>query len=194
MRRLAILALLLAGCDPSSLVGEPPPPPPPGMPGPAPDAAAQAWLDQHNAVRAGAFPGVTLSPAPSPALPALGWSASAAAVAQAWAQNCVYEHNAGRGRRGENIAANYPPGSATSHAVVGWWAGEAPDYDYASNTCASGRVCGHYTQVVWRDTTAVGCARATCSGGTPPAGWSGSWEFWVCNYEPPGNYSGQRPY
>jgi len=190
--RLAPLpALLLAACGPISLPGAPAPPP--GTPGPAPDAAAQAWLDAHDAVRAGTFPGVTVSPAPSPALPALGWSAAAAAVAQAWANGCAYAHNPNRGPRGENIAANHPPGSATPTTVVGWWAGEWSDYDYASNTCGAGKVCGHYTQVVWRGSTAVGCARATCTTGSPFGG-GGSWDLWVCDYEPPGNYSGQRPY
>jgi hypothetical protein len=193
MRRpLPLLAFLLAACDPSSLLD--PPTAPGGTPGPAPDAAAQAWLDSHNAVRAGTFPGVTLSPAPSPALPPLGWSAAAAAVAQAWAQGCNYAHNPGRGQRGENIAAATGLGSATAATVVGWWAGEWPDYDHASNGCAAGKVCGHYTQLVWRTTTAVGCAHVTCTGGTPPAGWSGTWDFWVCDYEPPGNWVGQRPY
>jgi hypothetical protein len=72
------------------------------------------------------------------------------------------------------------------------WAAEAPDYDYATNTCKAGQVCGHYTQIVWRSTTAVGCAFRTCTTGSPFG--SGSWDFWVCDYAPPGNYVGQRPY
>jgi hypothetical protein len=195
-RALLVLAALLglhaAACDPSALTDRPAPSP--GTPGPAPDATAQAWLDAHNAVRAGTFPGVTVSPVPSPALPALGWSAPAAAVAQAWAQGCTYQHNPGRGPRGENIAAYSAVGAGTSGSVVGLWAEEWPDYDYAANACAAGKVCGHYTQLVWRTTTAVGCARATCAGGSPPAGWTGAWEYWVCNYEPPGNWVGERPY
>ena len=57
-----------------------------------------------------------MTPVPSPSLPALGWSASAEAVAQAWANGCVYQHNAGRSAdgvsRGENIAATAPGGRA----------------------------------------------------------------------------------
>ncbi|MEM6522020.1 MAG: CAP domain-containing protein, partial [Cyanobacteria bacterium P01_C01_bin.70] len=44
--------------------------------------------------------------------------------------------------------------------VVAAWVAEKADYDYASNSCASGKVCGHYTQIVWRETTAVGCGVA----------------------------------
>ena len=172
-----LVAILLASCEPL-------PAPPPE---PTPSAEAQAWLDQHNAVRARAVP-----PPPSP-LPQLTWSAEAAAVAEAWAANCVYQHNAGRGPRGENIAANTPPGSQTLASIVGLWASEAADYDYANNTCAPGKECGHYTQLVWRDTLRVGCAHRTCTANSPFGGGA-SWDFWVCDYEPPGNFVGQKPY
>jgi hypothetical protein len=36
---------------------------------------------------------------------------------------------------------------------------------------------GHFTQVVWRATTHVGCGTASCTGLV----------LWVCNYDPPGN-------
>lgn len=161
---------------------------------PAPDALAEEWLAAHAAVRANA------TPAPAPPLAPLGWSASAAAVAQAWADRCEYRHNPGRGDLGENIAANAPAGGYTATAIVGLWASEAPFYDLASNTCDASNpdndagTCGHYTQLVWRDTALVGCARRTCTTGSPFAGSTGSWDFWVCNYDPPGNWVGQRPY
>jgi hypothetical protein len=151
-------------------------------------------------VRAGTLGGVTVSPAPSPPLPALDWSASAEAVAQAWASGCVYQHNGGRSAdgipRGENIAATAPGGraDATPAYVVGLWAGEWPDYTYATNSCAAGKVCGHYTQLVWRGTTRVGCARARCTTNSPFGASFPTWDFFVCDYEPPGNYAGQRPY
>ena len=175
MRWLLPLLCTIA-CEPSMQATAPPP-----------TAEAQAWLDAQNAVRAAA------APAPSPPLPALTWSADAAQVAQAWANNCAYQHNANRGARGENIAADAPPGAWALANVVGAWAGEAADYDYATNTCAQGKICGHYTQLVWRDTLRVGCAHAVCNTGSPFAGQS-SWDFWVCDYEPPGNFVGQKPY
>jgi len=42
---------------------------------------------------------------------------------------------------------------------------------------------GHYTQVIWKNTTEVGCGVARSNQG----------EIWVCNYNPPGNYQGQNP-
>ena len=66
--------------------------------------------------------------------------------------------------------------------VVGVWAAEARDYSYRANTCHG--VCGHYTQLIWSDTREVGCAVAR----------DASREVWVCNYDPPGNWVGVRPY
>lgn len=156
---------------------------------PGPDASAagdplvEAWLKEHNDVRAGA------KPTPSPALPALTWNASAASVAAAWAANCTWKHNSGRGNYGENIAAaTY---ALTPAQVVSDWASESADYDYAANDCSD--VCGHYTQLVWRDTTSVGCAVQKCTTGSPFS-ISKTWYFAVCDYSPPGNMNGERPY
>jgi hypothetical protein len=130
-------------------------------------------------------------PVPSPALPVMTWDPASASVAQAWADNCVYMHNAGRGNRGENIFAS-SGGSYTPTQVVTSWASEKADYTYATNTCAAGKVCGHYTQVVWRTSVGLGCGSRTCTTGSPFG--SGSWLFWVCDYAPPGNFVGQKPY
>jgi hypothetical protein len=73
--------------------------------------------------------------------------------------------------------------------VVDAWVSEQSDYDYAADSCRG--TCGHYTQVVWRETTGVGCAAQTCTSGSPLG--SGGWQLWVCDYTPPGN-SGGRPY
>jgi len=184
MRIRSIAALLLAtGCGFGTDTGSG------GTPAESPPTSeAQTWLDAHNAVRRQPQP-----PPPSP-LPPLTWASDAAAVAQAWADRCVYAHNPGHGARGENIAADAPPGALNPSSVVAAWAKEVSDYDYASNTCAAGKDCGHYTQIVWRGTTRVGCAHRVCTTNSPFGSQYPSWDFWVCDYEPPGNIVGQRPY
>ncbi len=142
----------------------------------------------HNEARASA------KPTPKPALPPLTWSEDAAKVARAWASQCRFEHNPNRGKHGENLAAAAPPGSKTHQEAVKDWASEAADYSYSSNKCTPGKMCGHYTQVVWRDTKQVGCATVTCTKNSPFGAQFPTWQLWVCNYAPPGNVVGQKPY
>ena len=107
-------------------------------------------LDAHNQVRRNA------SPTPDPPLPDLEWDGELAASAEAWANRCVFEHS--DGNVGENIYASTAPSEGA--AAVMSWASEVSDYDYDSNTCT--RVCGHYTQIVWRDSVRLGCGFADC--------------------------------
>ncbi|EMS67474.1 Pathogenesis-related protein PRB1-3 [Triticum urartu] len=60
------------------------------------------------------------------------------------------------------------------------------NYHLNTNTCDAGKVCGHYTQVVWRKSTRIGCARVVCAGNRGV--------FITCNYNPPGNFNGERPF
>lgn len=140
------------------------------------------FLDAHNLARA------SVSPASGTPLPELEWSEELAAHARSWAARCEWEHS-GSGY-GENLAAR--TGDASPEAVVADWMSEAPAYDPERGRCVGGEVCEHYTQVVWRTSTKLGCAVSECSGGGPFGG--GPWSMWVCNYDPPGNYVGERPY
>lgn len=118
--------------------------------------------------------------------PPLRWSDKLAAVAQQWADHLLssgrFMHRP-KPHYGENLF-EIQGASASPTQVVADWAAEAGDYDAARNTCHSGAVCGHYTQIVWRNTTHVGCGVARRRGR----------EVWVCNYDPPGNWVGERPY
>lgn len=138
-----------------------------------PAADARALLAPQNAVRA------------SVGEPPLRWSDRLAGVARQWADHLVttgkFEHRVGD-RYGENLY-EITGGIATPQQVVAAWADEAQEYDLRTNSC-SGAMCGHYTQIVWRTTRSVGCGVA--SGGTR--------QVWVCEYDPPGNWVGYRPF
>jgi pathogenesis-related protein 1 len=129
-------------------------------------------LALHNAVRAR----VGMAP--------LAWSDRLAAGSQDWADTLLarkqFVHRP-RSTYGENLF-EVIGATASSAEVVNTWAGESRNYDYSSNRCRG--VCGHYTQLVWSDTREVGCAVAR----------GGGREVWVCNYDPPGNWAGRRPY
>ncbi|XP_020425201.1 LOW QUALITY PROTEIN: pathogenesis-related protein 1 [Prunus persica] len=133
----------------------------------------QDYLNAHNAARAAV--GVR----------ALTWDPNLAAYAQRYANSrkgdCNLVHSGGP--YGENIAKS--SGDMSGTAAVNLFVSEKANYNYNSNTCAPNKVCGHYTQVVWRNSARVGCAKVRCNnGGT----------FIGCNYDPPGNYVGQKPY
>src|SRR5262245_39999942 len=146
---------------------------------------------QHNATRASAIP------VPSPALDPLCWSNAVSAHAQAWADGCDFSHDPALGTlvEGQNIYAaaqsmGFPPTAAQDAEPA--WAAEAADYDYASNSCSS--VCGHYTQIVWDSTSFFGCGIKNCTVNSPFGPGFPNWTIVVCNYKPPGNIIGQRPY
>jgi pathogenesis-related protein 1 len=126
----------------------------------------------HNAVRARV------------GMPPLAWSNRLAAHSQEWANTLLargqFVHRP-HSTYGENLFEI--DGAAASPAeVVNTWAAESRNYDYRSNRCRG--TCGHYTQIVWSGTKEVGCAVAR----------GGGREVWVCNYDPPGNWAGKRPY
>ncbi len=149
-------------------------------------------LEIHNCARK------TVTPAPATAIPSLTWSSTIGSTAQTYANQCHYAHS-GNPSYGENIYAA-APGDSTSTALSDAtidWVGEEPYYNYSANTCtpvAPYTSCGHYTQIVWRNTTQVGCGAAYCTSNSPFGSSFPTWTFVVCNYSPPGNFSGQRPY
>jgi pathogenesis-related protein 1 len=72
-------------------------------------------------------------------------------------------------------------GLANISDVLGQWVDdEAQFYDPMNKTCVGG-VCGHFTQVLWRTTSYVGCGIARCPSEQP---------IYVCQYRRPGNCNG----
>jgi len=142
----------------------------------APTAVMEAVRNLHNCARR------TAQPKPAPKLRDLKWSGTVATSAQAWANACNFSHPGGHGY-GENLAWG-TTGSYDAGDLTVLWINEFPHYNHGANACAADQVCGHYTQVVWRDSLSFGCGTQTC----------GSDFYLVCRYGPPGNVDGQRPY
>ena len=103
------------------------------------------------------------------------------------AQGCYIAHGVLPEDVGENLYMAWPLMSTsrpdaldpvTPTQVVGAWGEESAFYSAKTETCAPGKECGHYTQLVWPSTDEVGCGRAVC----PSMG-----QVWVCNYRPRGN-------
>ncbi len=144
---------------------------------------ANSMLAVHNSERAAV------------GVPPLVWNNTLAAQAKAWAEHLAttgeFAHSTCCGaftKYGESIAGFYPDEPMTKWPAG--WVAEKNHYDggpLPPDTPASGpQAIGHYTQMVWRTTTSVGCG--TASGGGHP------FSILVCQYSPPGNIFGQKPY
>ena len=62
------------------------------------------------------------------------------------------------------------------------WYDEELDYNY--NTPGFSNDTGHFTQIVWKATTEIGCSSGVGCG-------SDLSHVWVCHYNQPGNYIGK---
>ncbi len=152
---------------------------------PAPRGATllkTAMIDGHNAARAA----VGVAP--------LTWSDTLATTARAYAEQMARTGRFAHApqpqdmtREGENLwtgtryAYAYPE-------MIGHWVAEKRDFinQPTPEFSRTGNFedVAHYTQIVWRSSTAVGCAMAS----------SKTDDYLVCRYAPPGNVVGRKAY
>ncbi|WP_309547023.1 CAP domain-containing protein [Sphingomonas sp. SUN019] len=151
--------------------------------GPAPRGEAllrSTMMTAHNAARAA----VDVAP--------LSWDevlvASARGYAQTLARTRRFEHAKqpqGPAREGENLWTGTRDAYAYNE-MIGHWVAEKRDFTNGPTPAFSrtGRWqdVAHYTQIVWRGSTRVGCATAS----------NARDDYLVCRYAPVGNVVGQR--
>jgi hypothetical protein len=133
------------------------------------------------------------------AVPALVWSDKLAAGAKNWAEQMVttagFAHSTCCGafkNYGEGIAGIQ---NATNSGIIDGeerWIAEKNDPGYHGGPFypdpkSTNGAPGHYTQIVWKSTTEVGC-------GIAPPGNALGFMVLVCQYNPPGNIFGQPAY
>jgi len=137
----------------------------------------QQILNAHNAYRNAV------------GVPPLTWSNQLASDAQGWATHLA--------QIGGMVHANVPEGENLWMGTAGFfsltqmvdsWGSERQFFRNGvfPNVSTTGNWAdvGHYTQVVWRTTTQVGCALATGGGN----------DVLVCRYSPAGNMNGAAPF
>ncbi len=184
---LMLCLLATAGC--ASSAGKPPVA--------APQAAA---APSSAALSSTALPPPGLSPQDMNALTAhhnkvradvgvgpMTWSNQLAAYAQQWAEQlaisgCRMKHRSPNAY-GENLFQG-TFGAFTAVDAAKAWETEKKDYRGGVLTEANWAPAGHYTQMVWRQTTQLGCGQAICNNTLIVA----------CNYNPAGNVLGRKPY
>ena len=127
-------------------------------------------------------------------VPALEWSPELSNSAAQWAhylgKTGKFAHSPdeeGQPLQGENLWAG-SRGYYSPESMVGLWVGEKRDFKLgifpANSRTADIEKVGHYTQLMWRRSTAVGCAVAQ----------SREEDLLVCRYSTAGNVVGERPF
>ncbi len=143
-------------------------------------AEKRQLLLEHNRVRAE----VGVGP--------LVWSERLADHARQWAEHlaasgCRMEHRPAAGAWAGPYGENLFTGTAGYYGVadaVQAWESEKSFFHGETLTSSNWHPAGHYTQLVWKKTREIGCGKAACQGRI----------IIVCNYDPPGNVLGEKPY
>ncbi|MEB3323986.1 MAG: CAP domain-containing protein [Cyanobacteriota bacterium] len=115
----------------------------------------------------------------------LRWDPALAATALECAKALAASRQFRHCRSGENLWMG-TAGRFTPAQMVQPWAAERRDFQPgtfpAVSRSGTWQAVGHYTQMVWRTTTTLGCAAATGADGLTRL---------VCHYAPPGNILGR---
>jgi cysteine-rich secretory family protein len=123
--------------------------------------------------------------------PPLRWDSRLAAAAAAYGPRLAargklaHSPQETRAGQGENLWMG-TRGAYSIEEMAGSWAGEKPLFrpGVFPNVSSSGQWSdvAHYTQMIWKGTTGVGCAIQR----------NRQWDYLICRYSPPGNVVGQK--
>ncbi|XP_014228227.1 venom allergen 5-like [Trichogramma pretiosum] len=170
------------------------------------EAEKQSIVKLHNQLRQRVAQGLETrgSPGPQPAaryMPDLVWDNELAAMAQRWANTCRQSvdscRNTERFPVGQSVGYRGTTGNAHSlrvTSIVQDWYDQVVYHDGARvsagfrNRGADQRYVGTYTQIVWADTSYVGCGSTRYRDGRYNT------LYLVCNYGPSGNIVGYPIY
>ncbi|KAI8424435.1 hypothetical protein MSG28_002927 [Choristoneura fumiferana] len=151
------------------------------------------FVDGHNSRRLKVAKGEVYGQPAASKMKSVIWDEELAAKAAHWAAKNPNGHNPDR-TVGENIywysttASSY---KLNADDALEAWFDEHKDFYFGAikpEDFGGSKQIGHYTQMIWSDSTHVGCGIAQSH--------DGAWNKFtvVCNYGPPGNYIGQHPY
>jgi len=161
------------------------------------NAERTAILSAHNNWRGKAARGELTDSVKARKMETMYWDAELENHSKAYSKLCIWDHSKPQGfdqlgySYGENLYITSRLNIDNLEQAVDSWAEEHSDYNHFTGDCVEGKMCGHYTQVVWEDTTRVGCAITECED-VQGISWGGS--LIVCQYYTSGNYYGELPY
>lgn len=134
------------------------------------------WTAEHNKIRNS----VGQQP--------VKWNNSIANSAANYAKTCKFQHSSNSDRifgpnkilLGENLGMGTPYSNYSDANIVSMWDAEKNIYKYPNNP---GSTTGHYTQIINKNVTEIGCGCADCNNA----------KYCVCRYNPI-QLSNQPPY
>lgn len=161
----------------------------------------QLIVDAHNRLRQSVALGQVSSQPPAANMMEMVWDDELASGAQHWSDQCTTAHDRlsqrydGRFPVGQNLAATWttrPPSQQSDSEPdfkkqIDAWFDEVRIYGFKPIT--GGHGTGHYSQLVWGETSHVGCGYTFYY--DPARGYT---KLYVCNYGPGGNVIGSKPY
>ncbi|CAH8586614.1 unnamed protein product [Schistosoma intercalatum] len=136
----------------------------------------------HNKVRKDLLEGVLSDQPKAKKMPQLKWNELLAEKAKDHVKKCILDS----GNLGDLYVGKFDSVGQTvaEHTtiqnILDTWLEEKNDYNFEKNTCEE--ECGNYKQIVWANTTDIGCASNKC----------GNRYMVVCNYAP--GADDERPY
>ncbi|XP_039941623.1 peptidase inhibitor 16 [Hirundo rustica] len=145
------------------------------------DEEKKIILDEHNKYRSQVSP-------PAKAMMKMIWDTDLEVAAQIHAKNCIWGQNGGRGRANLFATAS----ALDVKLAIEEWNREWKFYNLKTSECDPRQTCDNYTQVVWAETTRVGCGKSSCK--KIDGIKTENAQLLVCKYYPPGNRKDKLPY
>nr|CAH8865342.1 unnamed protein product [Trichobilharzia regenti] len=148
-------------------------------------------LALHNAYRQSVKYGKVAGQPPAASMAKLIWSYELANVSKSLAKKCQPYPNSitMRGKtRWTYVGQNVAVVAAIRDAAARWFS-EHSNYNFEANVCRQNRQCANYKQMVYSETTHIGCAYKLCDNFKAPFNI-----LVVCTYGPGGKYFSRRPY
>ncbi|RTG82269.1 uncharacterized protein DC041_0010751 [Schistosoma bovis] len=152
------------------------------------NATREKLLTLHNNARTSVLHGWLEGQPMARSIKPLKWNVELEEKAQMLADTCYFGPDNAIERKVPNFTNVGQNWAGANTVEIGFqlWLDEYKNYDFFNRLCFTGR-CSHYTQIVWENTTDIGCGVTSC----PHSPFNLSI---VCNYGPAGGCPGHFPY